>query len=55
MLKFFLADIVGLSLLVLFIGSTALFVKQQWLYGALSLILCVLYLVAAVIYGTTHK
>lgn len=55
MLKFFFADIVGLSLLVLFIGSTALFVKQRWLYGALGLMLCALYLAAAVIYGTTHK
>ena len=55
MLKFFLTDYAGLFLLVLFVSSTVLLFKQQWLYSALGLLLCVLYLAAAVIYGTTHK
>ena len=55
MLKFLLADMAGLCLFVLLVSSTALFVKQQWLYGALGVLLCVLYLAAVVIYGTTHK
>ena len=55
MLKFFLADHAGLCLFVLFVGSGVLCFKQQWLYGALGLLLCVLYLATVVIYGTTHK
>ena len=55
MLKFFFADHAGLCFFVLFVSSSVLCVKQQWLYGALGLLLCVLYLAAAVIYGTTHK
>ena len=55
MLKFFLADIVGLCFFVLFAGSSVLLLKQQWLYGALGLLLCALYLAAGIVYGTTHK
>ena len=55
MLKFFLADHAGLCLLVLFVSSSVLCVKQQWLYAALGLMAFVLYLGAVIVYGTTHK
>lgn len=55
MLKFFLLDYAGLCLFVLFVSSGVLFVKQQWLYGALGLLVFVSYLGAVVMYGTTTK
>ena len=55
MLKFFLADQAGLCLFVLFVASGVLFLKQQWLYGALGLMVFVLYLAGVVMYGTTTQ
>lgn len=55
MLKFFLADHAGLCLLVLFVSSSVLCVKQQWLYAALGLLAFAIYLAAVVMYGTTTK
>lgn len=55
MLKFFFADHAGLCLVILLVTSGVLWFRQQWLYGALGLVVFVLYLAAVFIYGTTHK
>ena len=55
MLNFFLVSHAGLCLFVLLVSSGVLFFKQQWLYGALGLMVFVIYLAAVVMYGTTHK
>lgn len=55
MLKFFFADQAGVCLLILLVTSSALCFRQQWRYGALGLMIFVLYLAAVFIYSTTNK